>query len=488
MPVDLATVRSSLFRLLPLLVLLIWPRLAQADPTTLPPQVEDGLHLLDLWIEEQMAYHGIPGLALGIVNDQELVWSAGYGPLHPASQEPLTPTTPFRIGSVSKLFTSTAILLLRDQGRLRLDDPVVEHLKEFQIRNPFPHSPAVTIRHLLTHTGGLPREGAFPYWTTHEFPSGEEILEALAGQTLVQPPGEVYKYSNLGMGLLGHVVATVSGQSYEDFVREHIFEPLGMADSTVFPTPDILDLLPTAHMRRLPDGQRRAHDYYSLEGMASAGNLVSTVEDLARFAALQFRDGPMGDSQILRGSTLREMHRPQVLYSGWTRGIGLGFRVRHQDGKDLVSHGGWVGGHRTHFLLVPSEKVAVIAFTNADDASPSTFAQRAYELVGPALVASRRPEPTPKSGPDPAWQDYVGTYSDPWGWEYKVFFRDQGLVMYGLDYPPSDDPTRSLTRLEPVGPHTFRMGDGELVIFEMGEGGQVVRVQRRADFLEPVQP
>ena len=457
---------------------------AAADPTTRAPQVDDAIHLLDLWIEEEMAYHQSPGLALGIVHDQEPVWAAGYGNSSPGGDTAITPTTAFRIGSVSKLFTSTAILLLRDRGKLHLDDPVSKHLPEFRVLSPFEHSPEITVRHLLTHTAGLPREGAFPYWTTHEFPSREEILSALAGQTAIHPPGEVYKYSNLGMGILGHVVAAVAGQSYEEFVHKNIFTPLGMEDSRVFPDEDTIANLPTAFMRRTPEG-RRAHDYYSMEGLAAAGNLVSTVKDLTRFAALQFRDGPEGGAQILRGSTLREMHRVHFLRPSWTSGRGLGFAVEQREGKTIVSHGGWIGGHRTHFLLVPSEKIAVVAMTNADDESPSRFSFQAYDLVGPALAEASRPEPTPPTPLDPAWEVYVGTYSDPWGWEYKVFFRDGHLVMYGLSYPPSGAPANSITRLEPVAEHTFRMGDGELVVFEMGDDGRVERVKRRSDYLYP---
>lgn len=457
---------------------------AVADPTARSPRVTDAIHLLDLWIEEEMTYHQSPGLALGIVHDQELVWAAGYGSVRADGEPSITPATPFRIGSVSKLFTSTAILLLRDRGKVHLDDPVAKHLPEFRVQSPFEHSPEITLRHLLTHTSGLPREGAFPYWTTHEFPTREEILTALANQTAIHPPGEVYKYSNLGMGILGHVVAAVAGQPYEEFVRTSIFEPLGMNASQVFPTEETIADLPTAFMRRTPKG-RRAHDYYSMGGLAAAGNLVSTVEDLARFAMLQFRDGPAGGAQILRGSTLREMHRVHFLQPSWTNGRALGFAVSQRKEKTIVSHGGWIGGHRTHFLLVPNEKIAVVAITNADDESPSRFGFQAYDLVGPALVEAARPEPAAETPADPTWEMYVGTYSDPWGWEYKVFFQDNHLVVYGLDYPPTDNPTRSITHLDPVAEHTFRMGDGELVVFEMGTDGQVERVKRRSDYLYP---
>ncbi len=473
--------------LLVLLVATVPLAVRAGEPAELPPPVADAITLLDLWIDEQVAYRNLPGLSLGIVHDQELIWAKGYGFSDPQTRTPATPATVYRIGSVTKLFTATAIMQLRDQGKLRLDDPVARHLPGFKVRSPFPDAPAITIRHLLTHTSGLPREGAFPYWTTHEFPSRAEILAALPGQTAIHPPGETYKYSNLGMALLGAVVAAVSGESYPDYVRKHLFEPLGMSSTAVAPAGELLTRMSTPFMRRTPDGRRRVHDYYDMGGMAPAGNIVSTVTDLARFAALQFRDGPAAGEQILSGGTLREMHRPQFVYPSWGGGRGLGFAVTHRGGKNVVSHGGWIGGNRAHLFLVPSEKIAVVAMTNADDASPYAFSEQAYDVVGPALVEAVAPEP-PAGKADPDWEKYLGVYADPWGWEYRVLVLGNQLVMYDHDYPPAEDAADAVTHLTPVAEHTFRMGDGELVVFELDEDGGVERVRRRYDYIYPLDP
>ena len=150
--------------------------------------VADAISLLDLWIKEQMAYRQLPSLTIGIVYDQELIWAQGYGYADLERQAPATPRTLYRIASITKTFTATAIMQLRDAGRLRLDDPVVDYLPWFQLRNPFDQAPVVTIRHLLTHTAGLPREAAFPYWTDHNFPTREQIREALPSQPMIYPP------------------------------------------------------------------------------------------------------------------------------------------------------------------------------------------------------------------------------------------------------------------------------------------------------------
>lgn len=449
-------------------------------------QVRDSITLLDLWIQEQMAYQQIPGLAMGVVYDQEMIWSKGYGVEDLESKDPVTPATLFRLGSVTKLFTATAILQLRDQSKLRLDDPVIQHLPGFELQSTFEDAPEITLRHLLTHTAGLPREAAFPYWTTHEFPTTEEVIAAVRQQSAIYPPDKTYKYSNLGMALLGEVIVAASGQSYAEYIQQHIFEPLGMVNSVVVPADEDRRKMATAYMRRQADGSRAVMEYYETRGMAPAANIVSTVDDMARFAALHQSAAPeSGNGEVVKASTLYEMQRSHWVYSSWTGGRGLGFGISRRNDKTLVSHGGWIGGNRTHFLLVPDENLAIVVMVNADDASPYLFSYQALDLVGEAIAESTATAPAERRI-DPAWQEYLGVYTDPWGWEYQVMILDEGLVLYSHNYPPEEDATEGLTRLEPVGGDSFKMSDGELVVFERGDQGGVERIRRRYDYLYPI--
>ena len=449
------------------------------------PEVADALEVLDMWIEQQVVHRNLPGLSIAIVFDQEIVWAKGYGYSDVEQKIPATPSTVYRIGSVTKLFTSTAILQLRDQGKLRLDDPVSLYLPWFRIRNPFPDAPEITIRQLLTHTSGLPREAAFPYWTDHVFPTRDALAEAVPGQDAVGAPETTYHYSNLGMSLLGEVVAEVSGRPWAEYVQEKILQPLGMVSSSAAPGADLLQRRATPYMLRTPDGARGIFDYYDTGAIGPAANMVSTVEDLARFASLQFYDGPAGEDRVLKGSTLREMQRVHWVYDSFSGGRGLGFLVSHRDGKNFVGHGGWIGGNRTNLRLVPSEKIAVVVAINADDGSPYPFTSQAYEVVGPALLKATREPAAPKPEMDPAWQSYLGLYTDPWGWEYEVLILGGELVMYGYNYPPSDNASSGFTRLTPIEGSTFRMPDNELVTFELDENGKVERIKKRSDYLFP---
>lgn len=444
------------------------------------PEVADALELLDLWIEEQMAYEQIPGLAIGIVYDQELIWARGYGQADLERQTPITPRTLFRIASMTKLFTATAIMHLRDAGKLRLEEPVTTYLPWFEIRNPFTDAPPITIWHLLTHTAGLPRDAAFPYWTTHAFPAWEAVKKALPDQTLIYPTGSTYKYSNLGMALLGEIVAAVSGQPYAQYVQQHILDPLGMASTAVIPTQAHHQQLATGYTRRHPNGSRQVMTYYDTNGMLPMGNIVSSVEDLARFATAQFG----GQGSILKPGTLKEMHRVHWLYGSWTGGRGLGFAVSRHEGRSFVYHGGWLGGFRSRLMFRPEEKIALIVLTNAEDVSPTGIAYEAYDLLAPVILQAVS-SPVKPAKAERVWRKYLGVYTDPWGWETRVLIHNNRLALYGHNYPPEEEPEASLTLLTPVGKDTFRLPDGELLVFELDKSGQVLRLRKRYEYLQP---
>jgi CubicO group peptidase (beta-lactamase class C family) len=258
-----------------------------------------------------------------------------------------------------------------------------------------------------------------------------------------------------------------------------------MRSSTAAPTEEHHRRRATSYYRRAADGTRRIFDYYDMNGLTGAGNAVSSVEDLAAFARLQFRDGAAGGAQILAGSTLREMQRPQFVYPDFDGGRGLGFAVSRSDGVTFVAHGGWIGGNRTHLLLAPAERIAVIVAANADDADPSLIARKAYDAMAPAIAGATATPEAPRVA-DPAWQRYFGAYTDPWGWEYEVLALDGRLVFYEHSYPPDDDPLGGITPLTPVAENVFRMPDGEPVVFELDANGKVERVQRRFEYLMPV--
>ena len=455
--------------------------------------VASNIELLSAWIEAQIAYSGQPGLSIGIVRDQELVWAQGFGYADLGNQVAASPTTLYRVASITKLFTSTAILILRDEGRLQLDDSIAHHLPWFDIRQRYPDAPPITIRHLLTHTSGLPREAAFPYWTDAKFPTREQVREALPQQEASYAPETRWKYSNLALSLAGEIVAAVSGQGYEEFVQQRILDPLGMSATHIASPPPDHPQLAVGYGRRMPAGGRSVSPFTDCRGITPAANMATSVTDLAKFAMLQFRDGrdrQAGGDQVLRGSTLREMQRVHWLDPGWQMGLGLGFRITRERGVTYIGHRGLVQGYRTQLLLCPADKTGVIVLGNADDCDPLLYAHRAFRWVAPTLVRataqSAAPEPAP---PDPGWHRYIGKYRNAWR-DNQVLVRNGQLVI--ID-PASSDPLPSLGTLTPVAEHTFRheTGDGlsspgELAVFEVGGDGEVQRLKLGENYLYPV--
>lgn len=453
------------------------------------PKVASAIKLFEAWTESTMAYRGQPGLSVGIVHDQSLVWSRGFGYADLARRIPATPTTVYRIASITKLFTSTAIMQLRDEGALQLDDPVAKHLPWFRIGNPHADRPPVTIRHLLTHAGGLPREAAFPYWNTGEFPDPEAIQAALHDQELPIPTESDWKYSNLGMALAGEIVAALSGMAYTAYVQKNILGPLRMQNTFVDAIPAGHPLLATGYGRRLPDNSRELSPYTDCRGLGPAANMASNVEDLAKFVALQFRSGPRKGKQILAGSSLQEMHRVHWLNADWSAGRGLGFFVWRLGGRTLAGHGGALRGYRTDLQFAPADKVGVIVMTNADDGLPATYVEKLFQWVVPPIVAAAAEAGNKAESPAEAWQAYTGRYRNEWG--------DSQVLIYGgelvIVYPTDPDPLGGMVKLKPHGPHMFRMetnehfdSNGELAVFEMDASGKVVRLTTANTYTYPV--
>ncbi len=452
-------------------------------------EIATNLKLMEQWIEAQRVYRNLPGLSVALVHDQDLIYARGFGFSNIDDEIPATAETMYRVASITKSFTAIAILQLRDQGKLQLDDPIERYLPWFRIKNRFPNAPPITIRHVLTHTSGLPRESAFPYWTDYKFPSRSEMIKALEQQETVFPTETRFKYSNLGVALAGEIVGEVSGMPYSEYVARQILDPLGMSSTTVYFQDKDRNRLAVGYGRQLEDGTRKKMPFLNARAIAASANLTSTVEDLAKFASLQFREGHVVfGSQILRGSTLKEMHRVQWLNPNWKSGWGLGFSVWRKEEKTVVGHSGWIGGYRSQLSFLPEDKIAVIVLTNADDGDAGYFAEQILSIMLPYIKRATAPSMA-VSIADAGWQKYTGKFSDPWSFETEILQVNGKLMMYDYSYPPEDDPRRRLVELTPEGPNTFRMtgenGDGELVIFEMDSANKVAKVKVGENFLYP---
>lgn len=447
------------------------PLAAQTRPAD-DPDVQGAIRLFSAWMEGQIAYRGLPGVVVGVVADQELAWAAGFGYADVAARRPMTAETRFRMASHSKLFTATAIMQLREEGKLRLDDPVTQYLPWFRVKSAEPDDPPVTIEQLLTHSSGLPRE-ADAHWTTLDFPTAEEFQALMPGREAAFSPEVRWKYSNLAYTVAGMVVEAVSGERWADYVQRHIYRPLGMTASSV----DVNDPgLAVGYGRRMPDGSRAVLPFVDSRGMASATGITSTVGDMAKFVSAQFRKGPRGGSQILGTAGLREMHRVRMLENTWTRGTGIGFAVSRVNNRLYVGHGGGYPGYTTQTLIQLDDKVGVIVLTNTNDSDPSGIASQLMRTVGAAVAKATAVRPAVAAW-DPAWARFAGLYRGRGG-DSQVVLLNQRLVIITPNAADVDSPIE----LQPIGGGRFRyvapVGGGPVgeVVRFVEENGQVVRM------------
>lgn len=473
------------------LVLLLASSAAAADSGTRKiaddPRVGDAVRAWREWVEYQAATDGVPGMSVGVVHDQELLASDAFGFADPAAGTPARPETLYSICSISKLFTSIAVLQLRDAGKLRLDDAVAEHLPWFDLQDVHPDDEAITVRGLLTHSSGLPRESDFPYWSEpdYPFPTHDQIVARLKQQKTLYPASRFFQYSNLGLTLAGEIVAADSGQPFAEYVRAHILDPLGMTDTfTEVPMELRGGRLAVGHGATRRDGSRAVIAPFQVRGIAPAAGFASNVPDLAKFASWQFRLLGEGGDEVLRASTLREMQRVHWVDPDWETTWGLGFEVERVGERTLVGHSGGCPGYYTYVRLEPATKIAVIALTNAIGSDIGLYTAKAFDLVAPAIAkALDDPQGAPER--DPALDRYVGVYDSIWGQSAIVRWED-GLAQIWLG---SRDPKKSLERLAKSGEHAFRRireddeaQPGEEIVFELAEDGSVRRFAQHSNW------
>ena len=420
--------------------------------------------------------HRLPGAAVGVVHGDDLVWSAGIGFADVSTGRPHDPTTLHRIASITKTFTGTAVMQLRDEGLLHLDDPAVTYLPELRSsQSPFGAIETVTIRRLLSHESGMKGDPPGTEWVsaTYEGDPVVNLANAAAFGTMV-PPNTQQKYSNLGFQLLGEVVARVGGQPYASYLRANVLEPLGMS-STAF------DPLDPALEGRCATGYRGRAFSDELEPAiavppieAEAG-LWSNVEDLARWVSFQFRRdaGPRGGAQILAGATLKEMQTPRYLGDdAWTEAWGIAWYAQRKDDVIWVQHSGGLHGFITNVCFDPLEKVGAIALVNG--VGPAS--ELAVSLAGVARTAVRdAPPPVVSPAPTPApYRELLGLYTDDQtvgdGYMVRLEWRDGALTFLN-----PQEPTWRRT-LTPAGdPDVFTVEPG------VRESGEPVRFERRTD-------
>lgn len=433
-----------------LAALLLLPTGAAAQPAP--------LRGLDAYIEQALREWAVPGLAIAVVRNDSVIYARGFGVRELGRPERVDEHTLFAIASTTKAFTSAALGMLVDDGVLRWDDPVSQHLPGFLLQDPF-ITRELTVRDMLTHRAGLSRSDNL--WIAAPFDRAEVLrrvryLPASAFRAQ-------YGYNNLMYIAAGEVVGAAGGVSWDNFLEQRIFRPLGMTRSTTrTAVVNTRDNVAVAHTRN--EGSIVAMARRNYDNIGGAGAAWSSAHDMAQWIRLHTSGGTSGGQRLLQEATLKELHTPQVVIRADTtaermfpnthfRSYGLGWSLQDYHGRKLVHHSGSINFMRTHVGMIPSERIGVVAITNL---SSSNLQQAVMYRVLDALLgapardwsaeylevqrrsdeASQRQARATETSrvadtrPSLALEQYAGSYIHPVYGEARVTLEDGRLVLH----------------------------------------------------------
>lgn len=306
----------------------------------------------------------MPGLALGVIRNNEVIYAKGMGQLGLDDPTPITTRSLFHMASVSKPFVATAIMQLVEQGKLDLDDPLVKHMPYFKMADSSYRS--ITIRQVLTHTSGIPDEDDYE-WYKPQYDEGaaERYARSLAEVPLDFTPGTDHSYSNTAFDILANVISNASGLTFEAYMKEHVLQPAGMSNST-FLKPEVPKELATKPHVLGDSLEVRVNAHYPYNRRhAPSSTLHSNVEDMLRWATLHLEGGKMDGAQLFSKETYKQLTTP-TLPSYEDDSIALGWFVSYVDSIKVIEHWGGDDGYLSYFGFIPDQGSALALMTNND--------------------------------------------------------------------------------------------------------------------------
>jgi CubicO group peptidase (beta-lactamase class C family) len=326
------------------------------------------------FVMEKMGNSNIAGLSISIVDDQRVVWSRGFGYANKNQMKQVTPETLFQAGSISKLFTTTAILQLVDNGLISLDDPIEKHLAEFSIKKRFDHSRSIIIRDLLTHHSGLPSD------YLREFPldetQGIDVLQILKSEYASRPPGKAFSYSNIDYQILEKIIEIKGGESFSQYMQNNVLNSLGMNSSCFELRPGDGSLLSKGHYT--------THELEAFRFEKGSGGLFTSTEETAEFIKMIFAEGLGSSGRLLQPESVKMMltRQNEEVEADLDFSVGLGWFLSWPDllysaelpsGITIAYHTGDALLFRSILLILPEQKIGIVIYANSEGAAPAIY-------------------------------------------------------------------------------------------------------------------
>lgn len=349
------------------LLLLLLSAIVNAQDS-IPSFVKDSL---DVYTSRALKEWQVPGIAVCIVKDGKVIMMKGYGVKEINGTDKVDENTLFMIGSNTKAFTATALALLDAEKKLSLDDKVTKWISSFALDNKAAGEQAI-IRDLLCHRIGFQTfQGDFTYWTSNL--TRADVIEKMSHIKATYPFRTTWGYTNAAFLTAGEIIPKVTGMQWEDFIKERIFTPLGMTNTLAL-SKDFPNAPNRCQPHTIADGKLIKIPICSIDNLAPAGSIGSSVNDMSKWILMQLNNGKVGDKQIIPASALAQTRTPHsILGNGghmFNKGhfalYGLGWFLEEYCGRKIISHTGGVNGFVTSVTLIPEEKLGILVFTNTD--------------------------------------------------------------------------------------------------------------------------
>jgi CubicO group peptidase (beta-lactamase class C family) len=342
-------------------------------------------HKLDAVLKEIIARWNVPGMGVGIVQGSEIVYARGFGVQSLETQVPVTPDSVFCLASIAKCFVACAILQLVEQGRLELDAPLIQYLPYFRLDDD--RYRLITLRQILSHTSGMPDMSEDEYDDLVANPESDEgaaerYVRALSGRKMIADPGERFAYSNIAYNVLGDLIAKVSGQTFEAYMKERILQPAGMDSSTFLLSEVDQRRLAVPHVRTPGLNVNPIYPYHRADAPASF--LHVSVVDACHWIITSLNRGLYEGRRILTPASYDLMWTPVVKREDppFREEMGLGWTMGHYEGHRTIGHGGGGFGWTCFLVLLPDQNAGAIVVSNDD----SSGHERSLEAVIRALI------------------------------------------------------------------------------------------------------
>jgi CubicO group peptidase (beta-lactamase class C family) len=457
---DILSRLGKLIRVLTVVATLVCTYSCTGEPRK-PANIQgDGYAYTKEWatwyITNQLIKNGnVPSVVMALVDDQEVVWQEAFGYADLEEKKFASVDTVYRVASVSKPFTSLAIMKLYEEGVIDLDAPITDYLPDFSVKSRFPDSDPITIRSIMAHRAGLPSssvrlESDFEL-ESYERMSLEDIVKSLKDQYVAYPVGYRYKYQNVGCSLLGRIIEVVTGSEFADYMQDNILNPIGMNDSSFLSSPEIQGKLARGY--NLDLDQSILVSYPDISDLP-AGNLYTTLIDMTKALKFLFREGEVNGNQLIKKETLEMMYTDYYSKPRDPTICGLSWNLPSlSTGNRVVSKDGAIPGFATSFALLPDEKLGLIIIANTY--TPLTpFGVQTLELMLETKLGIKPvEEKTPKAVhvDKTILEQYTGKYS--FGFPVEVVLKNKTLQFV---MPPSDLPIQGNLNLVPISETEFR--------------------------------